>query len=151
MHRNHADKFITESEEVMPSIEYSKSKGLVQKSSSTGGFSISDVPLRENLEAITGIADNTTTLKGYGTSQVATDTNGTRTVKVASLTSSDVGALKTVVKTTADNEIIVHFDANGDGTINNALPAGDNLNNVGDYVHAIWLGDRWALVSEVTT
>ena len=137
----------------MPSIEYSKSKGLVQKSSSAGGFSISDVPLLENLETVTGIADDNTTLKGYGVSQVATDTGGNRIVKVANLTSSDVGALKTIVKTTVNDEISVLFNAAGAGqAIDDALtPAGDALNAAGDYIHAIWLGDRWALISEVTT
>ena len=99
----------------MPSIEYSKSKGLVQKSSASGGFSISDVPLLENLETVTGIADDTTTLKGYGVSQVQTDAQDNRIVKVANLTSSDVGALKTVVKTSGDNEIQVLFNAAGAG------------------------------------
>ena len=137
----------------MPSIEYSKSKGLVQKSSSAGGFSISDVPLLENLETVTGIANTNTTLKGYGVSQVQTDGQGHREVKVANLSSSDVGALKTVVKTSADNEIAVLFNAAGAGqAIDDALtPAGDRLNAVGDYIHAIWLGDRWALVSEITS
>lgn len=135
----------------MPKVEYTASKGLVQKSSSTGGFSISDVPLVENLETVTGIADDNTTLKGYGTSQVATNTAGNRVVKVANLTTADVGAVKTVVKTTASNEIQVLFNGAGAGELIDDNLAADSLNSAGDYVHALWLGDRWALISEVTT
>lgn len=135
----------------MPSIEYSKSKGLVQKSSSAGGFSISDVPLLENLETVTEIADNNTVLKGYGVSQVETDGNGNRIVKVANLTSADVGALKTVVMTSADDEIQVLFNAAGAGEAIDDDLAGDSLNAAGDYIHALWLGDRWVLIAQVTT
>ena len=52
----------------MPKVEYSKAKGLVQKSGS--GFSVKDVPVVEEIESVS--ASEATSIKAHGTTLVTT-------------------------------------------------------------------------------
>ena len=79
----------------MPKVEYSKAKGLVQKSGS--GFSVKDMPVVEEIESVTADADKT--VKAHGTTLVTTS-GGARDITVPA--GSYAGQRKLVVLAAAD-------------------------------------------------
>lgn len=130
----------------MPNVTYSGTQGIVQ-SSGTGGFTVQGVGIALDVETITGIADDNTTLKAYGVSKVATDNNGNREVTVENPVdvTGAAGQTKLIVKTDGNNEVAVRSVAT-----NAAGLVGDSLNNANDYILLMWTGTDWVCVADAT-
>jgi len=116
----------------MPKVEYSKAKGLVQKSGS--GFSVKDMPLVEEVENVTTTGN--TTIKAHGTTLLVTDDARDITIPAG----SHAGQRKLVVLATDGGDAVVKADTNGNGADTNTVAT---LDTAKDYVLIMWIGDRW--------
>ena len=126
----------------MPKVEYSKAKGLVQKSGS--GFSVKDVPVVEEIESVT--ADANKTVKAHGTTLVTTS-GGARDITVPA--GSYAGQRKLVVLAVDDGNMVLKAETDGAGNDNDETVI--TATAVGDYALIMWIGDRWVTLSSVAT
>lgn len=119
----------------MPKVEYSKSKGLVQKSSATGGFSIADVPVIEEVQSLTtaGAAD----ISAHGSHLITS--GGVHTVTLLAGSYAGQKKLVTLVDAAGGN-ITLNADTNGNGQNNNAVGV---MTAASDFAYLMWIDDRW--------
>jgi hypothetical protein len=125
----------------MPKVEYSKSKGLVQKSGS--GFSIADVPVVEHVQTVT--TAGATTISAHGTHLVTT--GGAHNVTVSAGTYA--GQKKLVVLSSDGGDMALLAETDGAGDDNDE--AVGTATAVADYAYMMWIGDRWVTLSSVFT
>ena len=126
----------------MPKVEYSKSKGLVQKSSSTGGFSIADVPVIEEVQSLT--TEGGSNISAHGSHLVKS--GGAHTITL--LAGSYAGQKKLVTLVEDGGDLTLNADTNGNGQNTNEVGV---MTEVGDFAYLMWIGDRWvALASQFT-
>ena len=125
----------------MPKVEYSKAKGLVQKSGS--GFSVKDMPVVEEIESVS--ADAAVNLKVHGTTLLTT-VGGAQDATVAA--GSHAGQRKLVVLAGDGGNAAIKGDSDGGGEDIDTLAT---LTAVGDYALLMWIGDRWVKLASVET
>ena len=127
----------------MPKVEYSKAKGLVQKSGS--GFSVKDMPVVEEIESVS--ADANKTVKAHGTTLVST-VGDARDITVPAGTYA--GQRKLVVLADATGGDMV-LKAETDGTGNDNDETVVTATAAGGYALLMWIGDRWVTLSSSAT
>jgi hypothetical protein len=121
----------------MPKVEYTKSKGLVQKTGS--GFSVADVPVVEHVQTLsTGAA---ATISAHGT-HLLTST-GACTVTLSA--GSYAGQKKLIVFVSDGGDITLVGETDGAGADNDE--ALGIMNNAGEHILLMWIGDRWVTLS----
>ena len=121
----------------MPLVEYSKSKGLVQKAGS--GFSIADVPVVQHIQTLSTGAD--ATISAHGT-HLLTST-GACTVTLSA--GSYAGQKKLIVLVTDGGDITLVGETDGaDADNNEAL---GTMDAAGEHILLLWIGDRWVTLS----
>ena len=118
----------------MPKVEYSKSKGLVQKSSSTGGFSVADVPVIEEVQSLTTTGAHD--LSAHGSHLITSGDAHTVTL----LAGSYAGQKKLVTLVGDGGDLTLNADTNGNGANTNEVRV---MTAVGDHAYLMWIGDRW--------
>lgn len=118
----------------MPKVEYSKSKGLVQKSSATGGFSIADVPVIEEVQTLTTAGNSN--ISAHGSHLISS--GGIHTVTL--LAGSYAGQKKLVTLVVDGGDLTLNADTDGDGANDDAV---GTMTAVGDFAYLMWIGDRW--------
>jgi len=129
----------TKRRKIMPKVEYSKAKGLVQKSGS--GFSVKDVPVVEEIESVS--TTGATEIKAHGTTLLTT--GGAHSVTIPA--GSYAGQRKLVVLVAAGGAASILGETDGADADNDEAVA--TLDTVGDFVLMLWIGDRWVeLASE---
>ena len=117
----------------MPKVEYSKAKGLVQKSGS--GFSVKDVPVVEEIESVS--TTGATEIKAHGTTLLTT--GGAHNVTIPA--GSYAGQRKLVVLVTDGGDASILAETDGADSDDDEAVA--TLDTVGHYVLMMWIGDRW--------
>ena len=123
----------------MPKVEYTKAKGLVQSTGS--GFSVSDVPVVEEVQSLTTSGD--AEISAHGTHLLTSD--AARTITVAD--GSHAGQKKLVVATDITaGAITLKAELAGDGDKNDTV-GGAAMNAAGEHALLMWIGDRWVLLS----
>ena len=125
----------------MPKVEYSKAKGLVQKSGS--GFSVKDVPVVEEIESVS--TTGATNIKAHGTTLVTT--GGAHAVTVPAGTYA--GQRKLVVLAADGGNMSLLAETDGAGADDNETVI--TATAVGDYALIMWIGDRWVTLSSLAT
>ena len=127
----------------MPKVEYSKAKGLVQKSGS--GFSVKDVPVVEEIESVSATAN--VSVKAHGTTLVTTD-GSHRNITVPA--GSYAGQRKLVVfKVDGGGNMVLKAETDGAGADDDETVI--TATAAGDYALIMWIGDRWVTLSSVAT
>lgn len=117
----------------MPKVEYSKAKGLVQKSGS--GFSVKDVPVVEEIESVT--TAGATEIKAHGTTLVTTGGDHNVTVPAGTY----AGQRKLVVLESDGGDMTLLAETDGAGSDNDETVV--TATAAGGYALLMWIGDRW--------
>ena len=121
----------------MPKVEYTKSKGLVQKTGS--GFSIADVPVVEHIQSVTTAGP--TTISAHGTHLLTS--GGVHTVTLSD--GSYAGQKKLIVCVDhTDGALSLVGETAGNGGGGEAL---GTMNATGEHILLMWIGDRWVTLS----
>ena len=121
----------------MPKVEYTKAKGLVQKTGS--GFSVADVPVVEHVQSLTttGPAE----ISAHGTHLLTSGGAHTITLKAGSY----AGQKKLIVLVVHGGNITLQGETDGaDADNNEAL---GTMDSAGEHILLMWIGDRWVTLS----
>jgi hypothetical protein len=123
----------------MPKVEYTKSKGLVQKTGS--GFSVSDVPVVEHVQTLTtsGAAD----ISAHGTHIITS--GGEHTITLLNGTYAGQKKLVVVDDVTTGN-ITLKAETAGNAGVTETV-GGAAMNAAGEHALLMWIGDRWVTLS----
>lgn len=121
----------------MPKVEYTKSKGLVQKTGS--GFSIADVPVVEHIQSVT--TAGATTISAHGTHLLTS--GGAHTVTLSDGSYAGQKKLIVCVDQTLGNLSLVGETA-GDGGAGEAI---GTMDAAGEHILLMWIGDRWVTLN----
>lgn len=123
----------------MPKVEYTKSKGLVQKTGS--GFSVADVPVVEHVQTLTtsGAAD----ISAHGTHIITS--GGAHTITLLNGTYAGQKKLVVAADVTAGNITLKAETAGNAGATETV--GGNVMNAAGEHALLMWIGDRWVTLS----
>lgn len=123
----------------MPKVEYTKSKGLVQKTGS--GFSVADVPVVEHVQTLTtsGAAD----ISAHGTHIITS--GGVHTITLLNGTYAGQKKL-VVVDDVTDGNITLKAETAGNAGATETV-GGVAIDAAGEHALLMWIGDRWVTLS----
>ena len=124
----------------MPKVEYTKSKGLVQKTGS--GFSIADVPVVEHVQTLT--TSGAANISAHGTHIITS--GGAHTITVLNGTYAGQKKLVVVDSVTSGN-ITLKAEISGNGGSADDTVGGAAMNAAGEHALLMWIGDRWVVLS----